>query len=480
MKFIFHCRFLVGLIIGLAFGGGRAAAATTNFVGFSISTFNTGTPAFASGYVTNFITVSNLTGFNLSTVYVTNAYSGSVSFIAEYSDYTNDVTTNNVDVSGDTVLFSFNDVTNEAAIDLEIIWQPQAAGLFTNAIGVYAYGVTNTAGVSLVTPVYSGQADLGVNLAVVSQAYITNYWVITNDWASYLVTVTNLGPDTATGVLLTNALPPGAILVSPKNQTVVSNNWILNLGTLASGAGTQYRFTIQPTNAGAYSLIASVSATNLYDVNVANNLAVQFLSVTNYLATLSVGTNSGQSLNFQNGLIEQTIQATNISGTAAPAVRVVVTGLTNELFNASGTNAGHPFVTYPAALAAGNEARLRLQYFPHNLPFPFTNSQLTAYAVPASVLNYTPFAAIQYQTNLNISRIVEQADGDMLIEFPSVLGDSYTIVYSDNMLFSNAMIASPAYIAPANRVQWLDYGPPATVSAPTNSSQRFYRVYLNP
>ena len=48
----------------------------------------------------------------------------------------------------------------------------------------------------------------------------------------------------------------------------------------------------------------------------------------------------------------------------------------------------------------------------------------------------------------------------MLIEFPTTLERTYTVVYSDNILFSNAMIAPPAIIAPANRTQWIDYGPP--------------------
>jgi hypothetical protein len=68
----------------------------------------------------------------------------------------------------------------------------------------------------------------------------------------------------------------------------------------------------------------------------------------------------------------------------------------------------------------------------------------------------------------------------MLIEFPSITNRTYTVVYSDNVLFSNAMIAPPSIVAGANQKQWIDYGPPTTVSAPTNSSARFYRVFLNP
>jgi hypothetical protein len=68
----------------------------------------------------------------------------------------------------------------------------------------------------------------------------------------------------------------------------------------------------------------------------------------------------------------------------------------------------------------------------------------------------------------------------MLIEFPSLTNRTYTVVYSDNVLFSNAMIAPPSITVPANRIQWIDYGPPATRSAPSNSPARFYRVFLSP
>ena len=78
------------------------------------------------------------------------------------------------------------------------------------------------------------------------------------------------------------------------------------------------------------------------------------------------------------------------------------------------------------------------------------------------------------------SRIIKRANGSILIEWPSVTNRTYTVVYSDNVMFSNAMIAPPSIIAPANKTQWVDYGPPTTVSHPTNEPMRFYRIFLNP
>ena len=110
--------------------------------------------------------------------------------------------------------------------------------------------------------------------------------------------------------------------------------------------------------------------------------------------------------------------------------------------------------------------------------FRFTNSQLQAYAV--SVPNLAPPAVTTMSTNFNISRIIKRANGSILIEWPSVTNRTYTVVYSDNVMFSNAMIAPPSIIAPANKTQWVDYGPPTTVSHPTNEPMRFYRIFLNP
>jgi hypothetical protein len=93
--------------------------------------------------------------------------------------------------------------------------------------------------------------------------------------------------------------------------------------------------------------------------------------------------------------------------------------------------------------------------------------------------NWTPPVITAASTNLNISRIVQLGNGDMLIEWPTTSGKTYTVVYSDNASFSNAAIAPPSIVAPANRTQWIDYGPPTTRSVPTNTA-RFYRVYQNP
>jgi uncharacterized repeat protein (TIGR01451 family) len=469
MKFFFHLRIAALLAAAVIFGGARAEA--QSFVGLSV-TASTNSIAVSNSVIYT-INVTNLTGLLLTDALVTNSFSVPVQFLSATESQGSAPTTNS-----NTAVFDLGAFAAGGIGQLTLTVQPTTPGFITNSVTVTFIPGTNTASTNIVIQATNiiTLADLGVAVIVPAQS------VVTNDVTTYGVNVTNLGPSVVANVMLTNTLPPGAILISvlPTNQTysVASSNLIFNLGTLTNGGYANLQFTIQPTNAGALNFSASVGAADILDTNTANNSASNNITIISYLAgTLLAVTNSAQIVNHQNGLIEQSILLSNVGTNSVPAARLVVTGLTNRLFNAVGTNNGSPFVIYGASLATNQSMTLLLQYFPRN-SFPFTNGQLNAFAVP--VPNWTPPAATSTSTNLNITRLVTLTNGDTLIEWPAITNRTYTVVYSDNILFSNAMIAPPAIVAPANEVQWIDYGPPTTVSAPTNASARFYRVFLNP
>jgi uncharacterized repeat protein (TIGR01451 family) len=398
---------------------------------------------------------------------VTNLLSGPIQFVSaglSQGSFTN---------YGNVAVFDLGFFVNHGTALLTLTVQPTVTGPLTNTVIVASLDTPDTASTNVVVQVTNVviQADLGVAINGPAQP------VITNDWMTYAVTATNSGPDAAPNVVLTNNLPDGVILLSPTNQGFGSN-LIFNVGTLMNGGSTNFLITIQPTNAGVLTLFASIGSASVLDTNTANNSASTNINVLGSLPGLLVAvTNSAQTVNPQNGLEEQSILLTNTGTNDVPAARVVVTGLTNRLFNAVGTNNGAPFVYYSTDLAVGQSVNLLLQYAPR-AAFPFTNGQLQAFAVPPP--DWTPPPAMGVSTNLNIARIVRLSNGNMLIEWPSVTNRIYTVVYSDNVLFSNALVAPPSVVAPANRTQWIDYGPPTTVSAPTNTSARFYRVFLNP
>jgi hypothetical protein len=179
--------------------------------------------------------------------------------------------------------------------------------------------------------------------------------------------------------------------------------------------------------------------------------------------------------NPQTGLMQQTVRLSNVGSNMVAGARVMVTGLTNRLYNAVGTNSGNPYVVYGATLDAGASADLLMEYFnPLRVPFDVANSNYIAAETSAVDLSATGINA----TNLTIR--ADLGTGGYLIEFPAIINRTYTIYYSSNMNFLNAYMAQPSIVAPANRVQWIDDGPPKTIRHPKADPQRYYRVLLNP
>ena len=439
---------------------------------FDLSASSSSSSILVSNSLTYTIYVTNLVA-DLQDVVVTNALPGSVQILSASSSLNQGSITNDNGI----MVFDLGALAFGSIVQLAVNAEPTVAGLITNTVTAAYFYVTNTTVTTNVvvdvTNVPPTQVDLGVSINGPAQT------VVTNDLTGYDVVVTNAGPSAASGVALTNTLPAGLILKGASQAyTASGSNMIFSLGTLASGSLADVRLSIEPTNVAMLTLSASVGASGVLDTNTANNTASNSLNVIAYLpGTLLAVTNSSQTMDRQNGLEEQSILVTNQGLTAVPAVRLVVSGLNRQLFNAVGTNNVNPFVIYGTNLPAGGSVNLLLQYNPRGT-FTFTNGQLQAFAVPAP--NWTPPPVVSTSTNFNLSRIVPLTNGNVLIEFPAVSNRTYTVVYSDNVLFSNAMIAPPAMVAPANQIQWIDYGPPTTLTAPTNVTTRFYRVFQNP
>ena len=461
------------LMLAALLAGFRAGAQ-----GFGLATSNTPAILATNSPLTYTITVSNLTGITLADYEVTNVFSSTIT-LDSFS--TNNLNLSQVVTNANTVLFIFTPFTNGEVDTFSFTVQSPTAGFLTNNLTVATVVLTNTFVTNLVNEIFTAQADLAVSITGPPQA------VITNDITFYTVNVTNLGPSDVPNVFLTNTLPPGLILknVNPSSPgyTLVGSNLVFSLGTVTASNGLSFQFFIQPTNVADSTFTASVFAPLSLDPNLTNNVATTNFSFISYLpGQLTVVTNSAQIINHQNGLLEQTVLISNTGTIDAPAVRLVVTGLNHQLYNAVGTNGTDPFVYYSTNLAVGDSVVLRVQYNPRT-SFPFTNSQLHAFSVPTP--SWLAPAFTGSSTNINFITIVRLKSApfntnNILLEFPTATNRTYTIVYSDNAAFSNAMVAPPQIIPPANFTQWIDYGPHTTISPPTAPGARFYRVYQNP
>jgi uncharacterized repeat protein (TIGR01451 family) len=325
---------------------------------------------------------------------------------------------------------------------------------------------------------YPGVATAQTSADLTIAMYNTPLDVYTNDYMPYSMFVTNLGPGTVASVVVTNILPSGFSLIgATPAYTLTGNTLTFNLGSLTNLAVQKLTVSAKPSSAGSYTVSSSVSSTSNTDPNTANNVSGFSVNVGNYLpSTLTMSLVSTNFTNFQLGLQDQWAQISNVGSSPIASARIVVSGLTTKsLYFAAGTNNGNPYVIYGSTLAPGQSAELLLEFNPHG-SFTFSSSQLQAFSTPLA--NLTPPGNLG--APMSPSYAVRTSTNTVLIEWPSVVGQSYTVVYSDNPEFANPLFAPPTIVAGANIVQWVDSGPPLTVSAPTNALPRYYRIYLTP
>jgi uncharacterized repeat protein (TIGR01451 family) len=331
-------------------------------------------------------------------------------------------------------------------------------------------------------PPNSAKAQTSADLAIA--IYNTPLDVYTNDYMPYSMFVTNFGPGTVSSVVVTNILPSGFSLIGASPAyTLTGNTLTFNLGSMANLAVQKLTVRAKPASAGSYTFTANVSSTSNTDPNTANNSASFSVSAGNYSSgNLTVGIASAQFTDPNTGLTEQWIQLTNAGSSSIASARVVVSGATNQLFNAAGTNNGQPFIIYGSTLNSGQTGNMLLQFSPRG-SFTFNNAQLQAFATPLASLS--PPANLSGPVSpsqlVRVTATNNMFAGSEIMYFPTILNNTYTVLYSDNPEFANPLVALPVVItAPANQTLFFDFGPPATVSLPTNNSPRYYRMYINP
>jgi len=412
------------------------------------------------------IFVTNAT-VNLMEIRVTNTFLAPVTILSLSNNYFGGFETN----TANQAIFVFTLQPNPPAI-LTVRVRPTAAGTLTNLISIRESLTASIASEEITTPVTNAvppETDLGVSVAG------PPFPVLIHDRFPFTVTVSNPGPNPATNVVLSNSFPPGIrIIAAPTNFTG-------NLGTLSNGAVRSFSYLLEATNAGSHTIVSSITA--IGDSNTNNNTAATNISVQALVTGDLIATNlTPMTFNPQHSLMEQTVRVVNVGEATAGSVRLIVGGLpfdqTNWLYNAIGTNTLgtngiNPFVIHAAPLDPGESVDLRLEYVVRSREAIDVSNYIAVAMAEAGLLTTTNFNIV-----ITTNRMLDS--GAFLIEFAATRGRSYTILYSDDASFSQPRIALPPVVAQADRVQWIDDGPPKTISHPMTATNRFYRVRLNP
>jgi uncharacterized repeat protein (TIGR01451 family) len=305
---------------------------------------------------------------------------------------------------------------------------------------------------------------------------------------TYTVVVTNGGPSASTNVLLKDTLPTNLVYNGSSGGGVISNRvitWPL-IVSMPAGASSNFTITVTAPLSGTFTNVAYATAATL-DLNPTNNNGTLPVSqAATIVAPAQFLVVQGSNVfNPQTGLFEQRDTVTNSGSNTVAAVRLLVGNLhllsacsTNYLvlYNAAGvdTNSGRPYVEYNRPLDPGSNVQFTLEFYDAGR-CPFTNT-LEAQAVFPSGTNNVGTNGVAISREFVDNRIAGQPR--FVIEFPTVPGKTYTVIYSDDNM-ATWQVATPSITANATSTQWYDDGPPKTSSPPLSNRSRFYRVISN-
>jgi uncharacterized delta-60 repeat protein/uncharacterized repeat protein (TIGR01451 family) len=187
------------------------------------------------------------------------------------------------------VVWTVGSLAKDATAQLTLAVQPAATGTITNSATVTTASADpnpDDDSASVVTTVIAPTADLVLGLADAPDPVPTGYNLI------YNLTVTNLGPGTASGVMVVDTLPPGVSFVAawPSNNYTVVGRVVtfLNLGNVGSNQQVTATIVVKPTVAGTLTDSATCSS-SVTDPHKANNNASVKTIVEAFQLSLSHG-----------------------------------------------------------------------------------------------------------------------------------------------------------------------------------------------
>ena len=279
----------------------------------------------ASSNLVYTISVTNFGPSSASSVVVTDSLPANVTFVS--------ATGGGVNNSG-VVSWSLGTLASGQVSNVTVTVTAPATGTLTNVASVSSpTGDPNSTNnvtapvITTVTPV----ADVGLGKTGPANVLAASNLV-------YTILVTNFGPSSASGVVVTDSLPASVTFVSAtgggvNNSGVVS--W--SLGTLASGQVSNVTVTVTAPASGSLTNMASVSSPT-GDPNSTNNVTAPVITTVTPVADVGIGKTGPASVLASSNLV-YTISVTNFGPSSASGV-VVTDSLPASVTFVSATGGG--------------------------------------------------------------------------------------------------------------------------------------------
>jgi hypothetical protein len=450
---------------GVTFNGNGAAAPSTNGTSTGIAVQQPVGTNLVNGDVTNSfgsVAVGNSTNLTFT---ITNIGSANLTGLAITIDGANST--------------MFSVTTNPAAslipggiTTFTVRFAPVGAGVKTAVLHIanndignnnnpFNIAITGTGTGFGVVPGIVVQQPAGTNL--VNGVGTINFGSVAVGTSTNLIfTILNIGGANLTGLGVTINGANAAMFNVTTNPAAL----------VAPGGSTTFTVRFAPTSTGAKDPALHIANNDInnnpFNIEIAGTGAdPAIIASTNVFVNTSSAGVSTIALDLQTGLFTNSVLLTNSSPSTIAAVRLYVMNLPAgvQVYYASGTTTnGTPYVQYNFPVASGAIVDFTIEYYrPNGQLFP------TPTYVPqdATAVNLTVTNGVGIMITNNML-----SNGGFMIGFYATPGHSYAVQFTTNMV--NWLTADPFIVAPANYVQWIDFGAPKTES-PTGT--RFYRAF---
>ena len=281
--------------------------------------------------------------------------------------------------------------------------------------------------------------------------------VVAGSNLTYTITVTNHGPWTATGIVLSNVIPTGATFVSATSGTYSTNTGdvIWNIGSLAKDASATTTLVVTPGVAGSAVLTSTVTGAES-DPNLLNNVVTNTTTVQTPFADISVSVVDlpDPVLVAANSTLTYVITISNAGPATATAVSVTNTlppGVAFLSATPSGYTISGSVVTFAnlGSLGSGVSTNATI------IVSPLVGGQLTNTTVVASAVT----DPLKGNNSVSVKTIVSgmsfvRSGNTLLISWPSD-ATGYTLQYATNLaspIFWQAESPAPSVVSGMNYV----------------------------